>query len=419
MSLTKVTYSMITGAPKNALDYGVDNTGATDTTAAIQAVLDTGGEIYFPEGEYLITGLTVSVAGTVMRGAGMPSVKTLSAGTIFRKTSASTSTGIKVATRDVQLFSLSVNGQAGNTGDGIAVEGARVLMQNVAVFNQGGNGIRIGTSGTTNVNSWNLANIVTDSNTGDGVLIEGNSGGVPDANAGTLLQLDTRSNGGNGITVGNAWLNTFVNILAEVNTGYGIHATSDSINNRFFGGDQDENNTAGNILNEGTGNVFVGVSDSGFTDSGTETARFTRNRAINKRIGLGMYPTGTELIAASVSQGNTDAICRFVNTGNAAADYGLSTEYELPLSGSSAVGVKTIAARSTTNESSYYAIQVKRNGESLVDTARFDSSGGAGPGTGYTRFLLYDVDTAQLQRVFVGANDSGDTGYRLLRILNS
>lgn len=47
MSLTKVTYSMISGAPINALDYGVDPTGATDSSAALQAALNacTNGQI--------------------------------------------------------------------------------------------------------------------------------------------------------------------------------------------------------------------------------------------------------------------------------------------------------------------------------------------------------------------------------------
>ena len=39
--------------------------------------------------------------------------------------------------------------------------------------------------------------------------------------------------------------------------------------------------------------------------------------------------------------------------------------------------------------------------------------------SGDTRFLLYDVTSGTMKRVLVGANDSGGTGYRILRILNS
>ena len=56
MSLTKVSYSMITGASTNVLDYGADPTGATDSTAAFTAAktaaLATNKTIYFPAGTY-------------------------------------------------------------------------------------------------------------------------------------------------------------------------------------------------------------------------------------------------------------------------------------------------------------------------------------------------------------------------------
>ena len=63
MSLTKVSYSMITGETVNVMDFGAVGDGATDDTAAIQAAIDSlsndtgtksGGIIYFPIGEYLI-----------------------------------------------------------------------------------------------------------------------------------------------------------------------------------------------------------------------------------------------------------------------------------------------------------------------------------------------------------------------------
>jgi len=71
MSLTKATYSMISGAVINVLDEGADSSGLTDSAAAVQsainkAVVNGGGVVFFPQGEYLInTALNLtSVVGT-------------------------------------------------------------------------------------------------------------------------------------------------------------------------------------------------------------------------------------------------------------------------------------------------------------------------------------------------------------------
>lgn len=76
MTLTKATYSMIDGACANVLDFGADPTGATNSTAAILAAIQSlrtnptqilntiggslitvyaSGTVYFPKGVYLVT----------------------------------------------------------------------------------------------------------------------------------------------------------------------------------------------------------------------------------------------------------------------------------------------------------------------------------------------------------------------------
>jgi hypothetical protein len=58
MSLTKVSYSMITGAVINILDYGADKTGVADSTVAINAAITAAGygaTVYLPTGTYKIT----------------------------------------------------------------------------------------------------------------------------------------------------------------------------------------------------------------------------------------------------------------------------------------------------------------------------------------------------------------------------
>ena len=73
MSLTKVTNSMIQGAPVNVLDYGAVGDGVTDDTAAIQAALNVGGTVLFPPGTYILNGNLTIGNNTTLIGSGKAS----------------------------------------------------------------------------------------------------------------------------------------------------------------------------------------------------------------------------------------------------------------------------------------------------------------------------------------------------------
>jgi hypothetical protein len=70
MALTKVSYSMTTGAPVNVLDYGADPTGVASSSAAIQSAVDTGKAVYIPEGTYKITATINVPLYSMITGAG-------------------------------------------------------------------------------------------------------------------------------------------------------------------------------------------------------------------------------------------------------------------------------------------------------------------------------------------------------------
>jgi hypothetical protein len=69
MSLTKVSYSMVTGAPANVLDFGADPTGVADSTAAINAALAASDIVYMPPGDYKTTASINVGAGQQLYGA--------------------------------------------------------------------------------------------------------------------------------------------------------------------------------------------------------------------------------------------------------------------------------------------------------------------------------------------------------------
>ena len=75
MSLTKVTYSMISGSPINVFDYGAVGNGVADDTTAIQAAVDAanalgGGTVYLPQGDYKITAPITIYSNIRFIGAG-------------------------------------------------------------------------------------------------------------------------------------------------------------------------------------------------------------------------------------------------------------------------------------------------------------------------------------------------------------
>lgn len=71
MSLTKASYSMITGAPVNVLDFGAVGDGVIDDTAAFNAAMASGENIYIPSGTYKISTLAVPNKKMLIHGDGI------------------------------------------------------------------------------------------------------------------------------------------------------------------------------------------------------------------------------------------------------------------------------------------------------------------------------------------------------------
>jgi parallel beta-helix repeat protein len=74
MSLTKATYSMISGAVANVLDYGADASGVASSTSAFTAAIATGKSVFVPKGAYRCGLLELTTQGQQIFGEGALSI---------------------------------------------------------------------------------------------------------------------------------------------------------------------------------------------------------------------------------------------------------------------------------------------------------------------------------------------------------
>ena len=275
-----------------------DNTvpGTTDMATSIQYAIDSvyyGGTVYL-QGKYRFGSKILVNKKMTMRGPGNVSeIINAYPGASLIKASTLNDTGLQVTGNGVLLDGFLVDGETGNGGIGIVVEGNNVHLRDMSVFRQGGIGIKIGIDGdATNANSFNLDHVNANNNGSHGIYINSNSIGSPNANAGVFTNVVALLNGGDGVRVGNAWMNDFWGVVTEQNTGWGMHLTIQSLYNRVHGGDQDEINGLGAILNEGNYNFFFGTSEVNFTDNGTSTSIFTGTILKTRAMGKGAWRPG-------------------------------------------------------------------------------------------------------------------------------
>lgn len=103
MSLTKVTYSMISGAAANVLDYGADATGASDSTSAIQSALDQQGDVFLPEGTFSVSSVEIK-SNTRFFGPGVLKARTNERVVI--------TTGSAADKSDITIQGITINGNS-------------------------------------------------------------------------------------------------------------------------------------------------------------------------------------------------------------------------------------------------------------------------------------------------------------------
>ena len=257
MSLTKATYSMISGAPANILDFGAVGDGTTDDTAAIQAALNASEQVIVPAGLTPLVSASISVpsqtclqflGGTGNLTSEMPSSY------LIKKSTMTTPAII------IQQRGMVVGGgllcQAGNTGDGVQLIGNAAVLSNFVVSGAGRDGVLVGDTGlSANVNSTIVEYVKARECGRHGIYVHhANAVGIANANAGTLLQCTAIDNTQDGIRIGHAFWVSIINCLTEINGGYGLYLSG--VNNDSYpecrwttvvGGDYNEGNVTGQV----------------------------------------------------------------------------------------------------------------------------------------------------------------------------
>jgi len=250
----------------SVLDFGANTTpGTTDMTAAINAAiaaLSSGGVVFFPPGTYRVTSQIVVASKVQLVGTGYASENSINpsarGATCILRGFAGTNATIALNGDTSGIDMIDVDGNLQGTGDGVQVWGSRVKIGSISTRNHGGDGVRIGKTdagpSTINANFWGINYLVTCGNTKNGLRIDDTNTttslsyplGLANANAGYATLIDARTNGEDGVQLGNCNDNVFVNVGSQDNAGIGIHFKTDGTNagpraNTILGNDSEAN----------------------------------------------------------------------------------------------------------------------------------------------------------------------------------
>lgn len=230
-------------------DFGATGNGTTNDAVAIQAAINSltsGGTVFFPAGTYLVTSQIVVADKVSLQGTGYATesgtgAANRGASCILRGFVGSDAT-VALNGYGSGMDMLDVDGNLQGTGDGVQVWGTRVHIGTLSTRNNGGDGLRIGKTeagpSTVNCNFWKVDYLITCGNTKNGFRIDQTNTstslsyplGASDCNGGFCGLIDARSNGEDGLQLGNCNDNVFANVGAQFSGGIGIHFKTDGTN---------------------------------------------------------------------------------------------------------------------------------------------------------------------------------------------
>ena len=328
-------------------DFGAVGDGVADDTTAIQDAIDAfpnGVTVYFPRGTYRVTAQIVVNTKVSLLGDGIASENgtgsTFRGATCILRDFTGANATVAMNGDSCTIDNIDVDGDGKGTGDQVQVWGSRVRLGKVSTRNSGGDGVRIGKTdagpSTINANFWFIEYLVTCGNAANGIRIDDTNTsttlsyplGLANANAGYAAIIDARTNGEDGIQLGNCNDNVFSNVGSQDNTGIGIHFKTDGTNagprcNTILGNDSEAN--VGNdiqidaatlpasgpgLYNKVFGNRSVAVN-SRIVDNSTGSLVLQWNNNLT----LGGYTFGKATNIVDISAGGAPALQFYADTG--------------------------------------------------------------------------------------------------------
>lgn len=261
---TPTAYGYATRPFVDAARFGVVADGATDDTTALQnaiASLNGKGSVWW-RGCARVTGQIVLPTGVHLVGDGYSEVNGTGAGnrgatSILRSFVGALAT-VLASGDDCGCNMIDFDNNNQGTGECLQVTGSRFTFGTISTRNSGGDGFRIGKTdagaSTINANCFSGHKVLSSGNAGAGVRIDdtnttitaGYPIGIANANAGYIGLVDARSNGTDGLQLGNCNDNVFGMVTAQFNTGCGLRFKTDGTNsgprcNHILGNDCEAN----------------------------------------------------------------------------------------------------------------------------------------------------------------------------------
>jgi len=373
MSLTKVSYSMISDAPANVRDFGADPTGVADSLAAFNAaiasfttVLDysvysLGGTVVVPPGKYYLSGPLVISRSIVLTGVGSP--KDNDAGIswlqfndningIIVVSAATSPTGLEGSGATIRNLYIERKTNSGGTlGSGIFLQ-SRARIENCVIAFFRANGISIiansGAPSPTNANLWEISSTAVLQNGNNGLFVDG-----PDANAGVCTMLNATANTGWGIYDSSFLGNTYIACHTDTNVAGAYKSDDPNARNIFIGCYSESGQPASDILAPSF--VIGGLQGAGLTatsmyvaatSAGIAVPSFTVNApSLTASVPLGLKSNSSGFVAGIQGRSSDDGaqVTFYKNNGTTELGFLGATATNFYLGGGSATPLNLFA----------------------------------------------------------------------------